>query len=236
MRVPTAAFTSAAASSPRPEPSPDTLMPSMPSIASSCSASVAARSMPDRTGSAEPSTASMWSLRQVEARERPEDRRRALVGEHGHRGDQRHRHARRTGGVDERGDGVDAPGVVEDAGTRAGVLLDEEAARPQRPRRGHRRLGHRHRQAGCGGHRRQPGAVEVEDLGDLRSDARRPTVAGDAEDGVDVDVGEAGDLLLQHDAVAIPAAERDHRVTAGLGSPARPSGSAGSRDGTGARR
>ena len=61
------------------------------------------------------------------------------------------------------------------------------------------------------GHAREPGAVDVEDLGHLVAHAGRAAVTGGAEHPDPAQRGQALQLLLQHDAVAVAAGQRDPR-------------------------
>ena len=114
------------------------------------------------------------------------------------------------------------------AATRAGLLtwLSTQSCAPARCFCGH--PGGRRSTGGASGdsgtatgrpipaaRRGQPDAVEVEHLGHARAHARPAAVAGHAEDAVDADRGQPGQLLLEHDAVAVAAGQRRPEPTAG---------------------
>ena len=103
--------------------------------------------------------------------------------------------------------------VVEHDEVSARMLLLHDPGRPERDGRGGGCLRDGDAQPLRGGEGREPGAVEVEHLGRLGADPRRPAVPGHAQHAVDPDVSQAGELLLEHHAVA---------VAAGQGHPRRP--------------
>ena len=149
---------------------------------------------------------------EVQPREGLQDAGRALVGVDRDARDERQRRPGLPGLGDEAGDRRRAARVVQHAQPGPGALLARHPRGPQRPRRGLGRLRDGRDQPRGGGEGGEPGAVEVEDLGDVGTHARRADVAGRAQHALDPDRGEPHDLLLQHDPVAVAAGQRGPRA------------------------
>ena len=153
----------------------------------------------------------------LQARQCGEHRGGPGIGEDGDRGHDRDAEPERSGRRHEPLDVGGGAHMVEHGDARSGPLLLDQSSRSEVDRGCVRGLRDGHRQPHRGGQCGQPGAVQVEHLGDVGAYVERSSVPGHAQHRRESVVAEAAQLLLQDDAVPVAAREGDPGMHAAVG-------------------